>query len=91
MATVRTVGNAFWFSQVLLLFYLSTYTNDWMLRDSALVQYFEITPPIDSLDDVVNLLCSRWAADVEVDHSVNLSVSAASVIEAKAVLLLSVP
>lgn len=62
--------NAFWFAQVQLLFHLNTRTNDRMSGEFAFVRYFEITPPIDNVDRVLNCLCLRWATGDECDRTI---------------------
>lgn len=78
---VESDGGDFWFSRVMLLFHLRTRSKTEMSGEFALIQYFEITSPIDSVDRVLRCLCLRWATDDEVDLTVNENLSSADIIE----------
>lgn len=45
-----------------------------MSVESAPVRYFEIKPPVDSIDRVLNCLSLRWATDDGIDHAIDHTV-----------------
>lgn len=82
VALVEEEGSNCWFPQVVLLFYLSTPTNDQMSGDSAIIRFSEITLLIDDMGHLSNCPRLRWAADDDIDHNGNQSFSGAGVMEA---------
>lgn len=69
MTLVDGEQKAFRFSQVLLLFHISTYKSDKISAVFGFVSYIEKATFIDNFDFVVNYLCLRRLTGDKCDHT----------------------
>ena len=59
----------FWFAKVLSLFHVSVPSKDFT-RHMALVKYYQVTKPKDTIDRVLNCVCLRWETEDDIDHTI---------------------
>ena len=71
--SIRGDNESVWFAKVLLLFRMKIPSTE--EQQLAFVQYFEVTSPIDGVDDTLNCVCLRWATDDGKDYSTTVPTS----------------
>lgn len=69
----RRKRKSFVSGEVLIIFHFIIWTIEKMFGGFVLVRYFSIVPPIDNIDDFLNLVCLRWATDEKCGHTVTWS------------------
>lgn len=79
---VQEESSLYWFAQTFLLFHVNLHEPDSEYNEFAFDQYFDMTFPVDEMDEKLNCVWLRWAADDGLDHFVNFNTADIETIEA---------
>lgn len=71
----------YWFEQGLFLFKLNVPDDNAWTEVYTFVQHFDITIPIDEIDNVLNCVCLRWATRDEFGYTINFKSSSQNKVE----------